>query len=64
MVRRYLIEPRNEPRGEGNGWDLCPYAEATGYAVWCIWEDGEDEFLSQFDTREAAQEFISKILED
>jgi hypothetical protein len=61
MVRRFIIESCNEPRGAGNGWELCCSEVATGYAVWCIWEDDEDEFLRRFDTIEAAQEFISKL---
>lgn len=29
----YKITPVNEPNGEGNGWDECPEAQATGLEV-------------------------------
>lgn len=51
MIRRYLIEPNDT-------------TSPTVFTVYCIWDDEEDEWLGDFDTREAAQEFISKILGD
>jgi len=51
MIRRYLIEPNDT-------------TNPTVFTVFCIWDDEEDEWLGDFATREAAQEFISKILGD
>lgn len=51
MIRRYLIEPNHA-------------SDATVFSVYCLWDEEEDEWLGDFETREAAQEFISKILGD
>lgn len=64
MIRRYLIESCNEPHGEGNGWVLCPDAEATGYLIWNMWADDAEECLAAFKTRVEAQEYLSKIWEE
>lgn len=51
MIRRYLIETSFA-------------SDAFVFSVYCIWDDEEDEWLGDLESREAAQEFISKILED
>ena len=53
----YVVEPMNEPRGEGNGWEPCEENAATCFAVLCL---DRDEILAAPDTRAQAEAFINK----
>jgi len=53
----YTIEPMNEPRGEGNGWDVCDEQDATCFGVRCL---VRDELVAAPDTRAQAEAFINE----
>lgn len=55
-MTRYIIDPINEPDGEGNGWDYCDDSEATLFRVWDTVSDSEVE---AFPTREKAEAFVA-----
>jgi hypothetical protein len=50
---KYAIEPHNEPDGEGNGWCVCPAADATSWAVFL-----DDELVEAFETEAAALAYV------
>lgn len=50
------IEPCNEPRGEGTGWEDC-----TDNAPGCqFFVFDEDDFIASFGTRQEAEIFINQ----
>jgi hypothetical protein len=53
----FMIEPMNEPRGEGNGWEPCEEHSATCFAVVCL---DRDEIWAAPDTRPQAEAFINR----
>jgi hypothetical protein len=53
----YTIEPLNEPRGEGGGWEPCDERDATCFAVICV-ESGE--VMDAPDTRAQAEALIKE----
>jgi hypothetical protein len=55
----YTIEPMNEPRGEGNGWEPCNEQDATCFAVICV---ERDEAIDAPDTRAQAEAFIKRLV--
>ena len=54
-MSKYLIEPINEPDGEGNGWDECDESEATMFRIWDI---EADQQVEAFATRAEAERWV------
>jgi hypothetical protein len=54
----YTIEPLNEPRGEGWGWEPCDEQDATCFAVICV-ESGEVRDGSAPDDPRASWKLLS-----
>ena len=52
----YDIEPLNEPRGLGCGWEPCEERDATCFAVRCL---KTDDVVSAHDLRAQAEEYIA-----
>jgi hypothetical protein len=57
LMPTYTIEPLNEPRGEGGGWEPCDEQDATCFAVICV---ESNEVMDAPDTRAQAEAFIKE----
>jgi len=64
MAKRYFIEACNEPRGEGNGWDLCTDSEAKCFMVWEVTDGLIEECISTFLTRNESEKYIGRIIRE
>lgn len=56
-IEHYIIEPSNEPRGQGNGWELCDEHKATCFWIW-KYDGDSDELYEGLETRQQAEESI------
>lgn len=57
VYRGYLITPKHEPDGEGNGWEVCAPEDATSWLI----ENANDDPIASADTYEKAVAYIDKL---
>jgi hypothetical protein len=50
----FMIEPSHEPRGQGNGWELCDEHKATCFFI----RRNCGELYEGLETRQQAEEWI------
>lgn len=49
-MNRIIIEPQNEPHGEGNGWHTCPRDEGKIFVVYEEQENWLTLWVAEFYT--------------